>query len=85
MRKFNGVELTEETIIKTRKWFAQNCLDCIKEAESGKAYINDLEAYRKWRLEERENDLNGKNDKTFTFLQRAYFVQTGESVPMFSK
>lgn len=84
MKKFNGVELTEETIIKTRKWFAQNCLDCIEEAESGKVFVNDLDTYRQWRLQSREDDLNGKNDNTFTFLQRAHFIQTGESVPMFS-
>lgn len=82
MRRFNGVELTEETIIKTREWFAQNCLDCIEEAESGEVSVNDLDEYRKWRLQSREDDLSGKNDHTVTFLQRAYFIQTGECVAL---
>lgn len=85
MYKFNGVALTEETILKTRKWFSDNSLACIEEAESGKVFVNDLNDYREWNLQSSEAALKGEHDHTFTFLQRAHYIQTGESVPMFSR
>ncbi len=84
MLKFNGVQLTDETIQKTRKWFSDNALACIEEAKSGKVYVNDLEYYTKLNLEKSKEYLEGKHQITFTFLQRAYFIQTGESVPLLS-
>ena len=82
MRIFNGVILTDESVLRTREWFADNCLGCISEAKSGLVYVNDLEEYIVWQLDSRDRVLAGKDDHTFTFLQRAYFIQTGESVPM---
>jgi hypothetical protein len=84
MPKFNGVELTKESIQKTRKWFSDNAMACIKEAKSGKVFVNDFEYYSKWRKEESQEYIEGKHDHTLTFLQRAYFIQTGESVALLS-
>lgn len=84
MARFNGVELTEETIQKTREWFANNARECIEEVRSGKVKVNDPEAYFTWCEERAKSALNGGIDHTFTFLQRAYFIQTGKSIPLLS-
>jgi hypothetical protein len=80
MLKFNGVELTKESIQKTRKWFSDNAIACIEEVKSGKVRVNDEEFYFNWRNKEAKEFMEGKHDFTVTFLQRAYFIQTGESV-----
>lgn len=79
---FNNVELTSDTILATRQWFHDNALDCIKEAVSGQVSVNNLSDYVEWRIRQAEADLNGENDNTFTFLQRAYYIQTGETVAL---
>ncbi|MNX51458.1 hypothetical protein D3C86_821180 [compost metagenome] len=79
---FNKVELTEETIKKTRKWFADNAIACIEEVKNGSVKVNDQESYFAWREKEAQESLNGDYDNTVTFLQRAYFFQTGESVAL---
>ena len=47
-RFFNGEELTEESILKARKVFSDNCLACIEDVKSGKAqiYCNKDEFYK---------------------------------------
>lgn len=82
MTKFAGVELTEETIQKTRVWFHDNALDCIEEVRSGKVMVNDPESYFSWREEQAADALKGNSDHTVAFLQKAYFIQTGESVAL---
>jgi hypothetical protein len=82
MLKFNGVQLTEESIQKTRKWFHDNDMACIEEVKSGKVYVNDQESYFAWRNRTAKESLEGRHDHTVTFLQRAYFIQTGESVAL---
>jgi hypothetical protein len=82
MLKFNGVELTEESIQKTRKWFSDNAIACIEEVENGKVRVNDCEKYFEMRNKQAKEYLEGKHEITFTFLQRAYFIQTGESVAL---
>ncbi|MBF8216212.1 hypothetical protein MKS87_11465 [Bacillus subtilis] len=82
MTRFNGVQLTDESIQKTRKWFADNAMACIEEVKSGKVYVNDRESYFAWRNKEAKEYMEGKHDHTVTFLQRAYFIQTGESVAL---
>ncbi|MCY7943935.1 hypothetical protein P8843_07125 [Bacillus inaquosorum] len=82
MTKFNGVQLTEESIQKTRKWFADNAIACIEEVKSGKVYVNDCESYFAWREKEAKEYMEGKHDHTVTFLQCAYFIQTEECVAL---
>ena len=84
MKKFAGVTLTESTIQATREWFAANALACIAEAVSGEVFVNDLPAYIEWRMESHAESLAGKWDHTFTFLQRAHYLQTGECVSLLS-
>ncbi len=82
MLKFNGMSLTDETIQKTRKWFSDNAIACIEEAKSGKVYVNNLESYINLEEQLARDYIEGKNDHVLAFLQRAYFIQTGECVPL---
>ena len=83
-RFFNGEELTEESILRARKSFSDNCLTCIKDVKSGKSKIYcDKENYYKREERNSKDYLDGVNDHTFTFLQRAYYIQTGKSVALF--
>lgn len=82
---FAGVELTPETMQRTREHFAQIYRDCIAEAQSGAVFVNDLASYVAWHETLMADCMAGKDDHTFTFLQRAHYLQTGESVPMLPK
>lgn len=78
------VEITEESIQKTRQWFADNAQACIDQAREGVFKVNDLPRYVEWHAERMRDSLAGKGDHTLTFIQRALYIQTGESVPMLS-
>ena len=77
--------LTTESIQAAREWFATNALACIHEASTGKVRVNDLPKYISECTQLHEDALVGKLDHTFTFWQRAHFIQTGECVPLLSK
>lgn len=90
--KFNGTELTEETIIATRQWYADNATECISQArlyietDGAQGFrVNDIDRYTKWNEKCAADSLAGLSDNNFAFMQRAYFIQTGECVPLFSK
>ncbi|MFQ3543589.1 hypothetical protein Q7A53_05840 [Halobacillus rhizosphaerae] len=85
MLKFNGVELTDETIQKTRKWFHNNCMACIEEVKSGKVYVNNIKKYIEMEKESARDYMEGKNDYIFAFVQRAYYIQTGECIALLPK
>lgn len=76
--------LTPETIAKTRQYYIDNCAACIVEAVSGAVRVNDLDKYIAWNKERAERFKTGENDNTFTFIQMAVYLQTGESVPLLS-
>jgi hypothetical protein len=85
MPKFNGTELTPETIQATRQWFADNADACVREAEDGTAPLAShypLAKYRAEKAADKADALAGKYDRSLTFLQRAYYIQTGESVAL---
>ena len=69
-----------EYMEKARQWFIDNAHACIQEAESGDVYVNDLESYRASKLKDVEDYKNGVHDHTLAFRQRAFYLQTGESV-----
>lgn len=75
---FNGVTLTRETILATRQAFADNEYDCIRQAEGR---VRNHASYSAWCEENAREWLSGASDRCFTFLQRAYWLQTGQSVP----
>lgn len=82
MSRFNNVEITEQTMRSTRQHFAANALACIEEVKNGYVKVNDRESYFAWCMQRHDDALAGKNDHTFTFLQRAYYLQTGECVAL---
>lgn len=79
---FNGEVLTAETITATRKHFADSAEREIQDALSGAVFVNDTEKYVAWRTEARNGYLSGELDANFTFLQRAYWIQTGKMVAL---
>lgn len=78
------IELTADTIQRTREHFAAICRDCVQEAEEGKVHVTDLAHYVRWQRDSEAEFLAGRWDHTFTFLQRAHWLQTGECVPLLS-
>lgn len=94
--KFNGVEITQETIVRTRQHFADLCHSCIASAieygsipkyqlPEGNFFVNDLLRYKIRENQKALDFIEGKNDNSFTFWQRAHWIQTGECVALFSK
>ena len=82
--KFNGKEITPETVQKTIEHYIELYKDCIKEVEDGVVKVNAPQSYCK-RLEEAICELErGEFTVTFTFLQTAYWLQTGENAPFLS-
>lgn len=83
--KFNSIEITPETMQRTRQYFADLCDECVKAAAAGEFFVNDIVRYRQTNAEHKAAYLAGKSDHTFTFLQRAHYLQTGESVALLSR
>jgi hypothetical protein len=80
----NNVVITNESIEKTRQWFINNLLSCIIDTRIGTQFVNDVEKYTDDSLSQIVDFQRGENDHTFTFQQRAYYIQTGDSVPLLS-
>ena len=78
MPRFNGTELTQETIVATRQHFADNRQACIDDVVSGLVRVNNRDEYFALCELYARADLAGHHDHTVTFLQRAYWIQTGE-------
>lgn len=82
---FNGVEITQESVIATRQHFADISQRRIDEALDGTSppasHVN-IGDYVIMLEQQKAADLAGANDHTFTFVQRAYWIQTGECVAL---
>lgn len=74
----NGITITNETIMKTRSHFINNCNACILGACSCEFRVNDLMKYIEWQKRYISSIVKGESDHTLTFLQRALWLQTGE-------
>lgn len=83
--KFNNVDLTENAIILTRQHFADNAQGCIDEVLRGDvalaSHVNQQDYFDDCN-KRATMYLSGEHDHTFTFLQRAYWIQTGECVAL---
>ena len=82
---FNNLSLTESNIKKTRKYFYYSSLERIDEVLKGKTFLNDekdVENFIVFELNHAKEYLLGYNDNKPYFLQRAYYIQTGKSVPL---
>lgn len=80
--KFNNTDITTETINQTRNHFAQISENCIQGALNKEFHVNDVAQYIQWKTNSKKDYLSGKCDHTFTFLQYAYYIQTGECIPL---
>jgi hypothetical protein len=80
----NNIEITTETIVATRSHYVEICKACIADATMGKFRVNDLEKYIKRQEQGIDNLNNGNCDHTLTFLQTAYWLQTGKMIPILS-
>lgn len=76
------IEITEQTIRQTREWFAEKARECARQAAEGDFHVNDLQRYLDQQIEKERAALAGEFDKSVTFAQMAFFIQTGESVPL---
>ena len=79
------VTLTTETINAAWQWFADNQRECARAAQAGEFRVNDLARYvadcEQQAARYDAHDTGGR-PLSLTFIQRAYFIQSGESVPM---
>ena len=80
--EFNNTVITEETKIKADKYFADIWQGCIDGAISGEFRVNDIEKYIKSNRVSIEISLSGDGRNSFTYWQRAYWIQTGECVAL---
>lgn len=82
---FNNVRLNESSIKKSRKYFCDGSLKRIDEVLKGETYLNDENDVRDFvvfELNNAKNHLLGDNDYKPYFLQHAYYIQTGDSLPL---
>lgn len=79
---FNNTELTNDTILKTDKHFANICKECIDGAINKDFHVNDLDRYIQDKKRHMNNYIKGLNRNTLTYLQRAYWIQTGELIAL---
>jgi len=70
--------MTKENRDATRAHFVDIYRRSIHEAESGTMRPNNLASYVAWQNQVIADTLAGKYDHTFTFLQRAHWLETGE-------
>ena len=82
--KFNNVEITLETFEATKQYFIDLNEKLIRQVQSGELVVNNPETYIQWKQDNIEYYKNLETTINFTFLQRAYFIQTGEMVGLFS-
>lgn len=76
------VILTKQTLIDTCNWFADNSLKQIAEATDPdtKWTVNDLASFAEQMTAQAQQYISANFVPSLTFWQRAYFLQSGESV-----
>lgn len=79
------VTLTDETLDKTWQHFADLERRCAVAATLGEFRVNDLRGYVRDCLENAARYDRHEGRMSLTFVQQAYFIQSGESVPLLSK
>jgi len=82
---FNGEKITQESIIATRQHFADIYQACINGALDGTeppaSHVNIAE-YVAQHEENIRAMLAGERQNNFTFMQRAYWIQTGKCIAL---
>ena len=85
MVKINGIIITSETTAKAREHFARIYRACINDALNGNVKVQDVASYVNWQAQCEKDMLQGINDHTKTFLQMAFYIQTGECVGILAR
>lgn len=75
---------SKEAVLKARRWFYMNHLNCVKGAISGEYKVNDLPSYVQWQKKSAIDVITGKSN-SLTLLQKAWYIQTGECVALLPK
>ena len=79
---FAGVEITADTIQRTREHFASLGRACIEDARNGATPVTNLQSFVAWQEGMIAGYLAGASDHTFTFMQRAHWLQAGECLSL---
>lgn len=79
---YAGVTITPETVARTREHFVANKRECIAAAQCGEMYVKDIASYVQRTEETIAHIEAGGWDHTFTFMQRAHWLQTGVDIPL---
>lgn len=74
--------MKDVAVLKTRLWFAQNALNAIDELVTGEVKVEFINKVIAYELECYDEVLGGAYDHTFTFKQRMYYIETGESIAL---
>jgi len=80
--QFAGVTITPETVQLTREHFAALYNACASECQSGGITVNDPALYIDRCNRNAAQALSGRFDTSFTFMQRAHYLQTGDCVAL---
>ncbi|BBI90603.1 hypothetical protein HYO65_gp211 [Tenacibaculum phage PTm1] len=79
---FNGEQLTQESIDKCIEQCIQNKQGCIDEVQRGEVTVNDKEKYFEWCNSNIKKYENRDFKISLSFLQKAYYIQTGKCVAL---
>lgn len=87
----NGVEITAETVFRTRRHFAElqlaSARDYYGPGKRGEQPGHPAADLKRWRARDWERlkaGLRGESDHTLTFIQRALYLQTGDCPALLS-
>ena len=69
-------------VIKTREHFGNLCNSLIKDVKGGLLIVNDPIKYIDWQQDSYNRIMNGEYDHTFTHMQYAVYLETGETRPL---
>ena len=83
--KFNNVEITKDSFNSAKRYYIYLSYELIKQVDSGELFVNDKSKYIKDKLDYIQYLENLKTTSNFTLLQRAYYIQTGEMIPLLGK
>ena len=76
------MQITQDTILKTRQWFIDNCNDCIDGAKNGDFHVNGLDEYISSNMKDINEYRSGKYDNHLGFIQKTIYIQEGVSLPI---
>lgn len=80
--QFNGVEITPESIAKTKQYYIDSFRKRIDDIESGAKQVNDPDSVIQFCLDAINEYNKDKPVYSVGFTQRAYYIQTGMSLAL---